>query len=122
MVRDENYVKQSVAENDMVLVDATRQLSCRLNLVRCNEMGSFVKLTAFLDELNSRKIHFNLEYNRSGYVMVCIAVPGERWEVEFDSTGNVEVEVFKSGGPDSGLEGEEAIERLFSEFGTPDAG
>ncbi len=54
--------------------------------------------------------------HRSGYVMVSIAVPGERWEVEFDSTGNAEVEIFKSGGPDSGLEGEEAIERLLREF------
>ena len=79
-------------------------------------MESFEKLTVFLDELNSRNIHFNLEYKRSGYVMVCIAVPGQRWEVEFDHTGNVEVEVFKSGGPNAGLEGEEAIDRLFKEF------
>jgi len=79
-------------------------------------MESFEKLTVFLDKLNSRKIHFNLEYNRAGYVMVFIAVPGERWEVEFDSSGNVELEIFKSNGPNSGLEGEEAIERLFRQF------
>jgi hypothetical protein len=75
-------------------------------------MDSFEKLTSFLDKLNSRKIHFGLEYNRAGYIMVCIAVPGERWEVEFDSTGNVEVEVFKGGGQDPGLEGEGAIQRF----------
>ncbi len=84
--------------------------------VRCDEMESFKKLTSFLDELNSRKIHFSLEYNRSGYVMVCIAVPGERWEVEFESSGNVEVEIFKDGGSNQGLEGEESIERLFRAF------
>ena len=48
-------------------------------------INSFDKLITFLDELNSRKINFDLEYNRTGYVMVCVAVPGERWEVEFDS-------------------------------------
>lgn len=84
--------------------------------VRCTELEPFFRFTSFLDELNERNIHFNLEYNRTGYVMVCIAVPGERWEVEFDPAGNIEVEIFRSGGPNSGLEGEEAIERLFKEF------
>lgn len=79
-------------------------------------MVSFEKFTSFLDELNSKKIHFSLEYNRSGYVMVCIAVPGERWGVEFESSDNVEVEIFKSGVPNQSLEGEESIERLFRKF------
>jgi len=28
--------------------------------------------------------------------MVLVAVPGERWEVEFDEQDNVEIEVFKN--------------------------
>lgn len=79
-------------------------------------MNSFEKLTAFLDELDSRKIHFDLAYNRPGHVMVGIAVPGERWEVEFDAEGRIEVEVFKSEDPRAGLEGEDALARLFREF------
>lgn len=78
------------------------------------EMDSFEKFTSFLDELKSRKIHFSLEYNRAGYVMVCIAVPGERWEVEFTSSGKIEVEVFKNNS--SGLDGVELLDRLFKEF------
>ncbi len=81
------------------------------------ETHSFERLTTFLDELMLKKIHFKLEYNRAGYIMVCIAVPGERWEVEFDADGKVEVEVFFSQGPSVPLEGEEALERLFREFG-----
>lgn len=79
-------------------------------------MNAFDKLAGFLEELSLRKIHYSLAYNRPGYVMVNVAVPGERWEVEFDAEGAVEVEVFKSGGPDAGLEGEEALGRLFREF------
>ena len=47
-------------------------------------------------------------------VMVYIDVPGEKWEVEVFADGLVEVEVFRSGGPDSGLKGEETLERLFA--------
>jgi hypothetical protein len=46
--------------------------------------------------------------------MVQIAVPGERWEVEFFEDGHVEVEVF--GRTRDGLEGEEALARLFEQF------
>jgi len=46
--------------------------------------------------------------------MVDIAVPGERWEVEFFEDGHVEVEVFRS--TSDGLEGEEALDRLFEKF------
>jgi hypothetical protein len=45
--------------------------------------------------------------------MVQIAVPGERWEVEFFGDGQVEVEVFKSPGV---IGGEEELARLLREF------
>jgi hypothetical protein len=41
--------------------------------------------------------------------MVEIAVPGERWEVEFLEDGAIEVEVFRSSGS---IEGAEAIVEL----------
>ena len=43
-------------------------------------------------------------------------MPGERWEVEFFADGSVEVEVFTSGAR-NGLEGENALERLFATHG-----
>ncbi len=45
--------------------------------------------------------------------MVKVAVPGERWEVEFFEDGRVDVEVFRSSGGE--LEGSEAMGRLLDE-------
>lgn len=56
------------------------------------------KLTNFLDRLDGADIHYTITSVREGAVMVGVTVPGERWEVEFMSDGDVEVEVFKSDG------------------------
>jgi hypothetical protein len=45
--------------------------------------------------------------------MVMIAVPGERWEVEFLTDGSIEVEKFVSDGE---IFGEEAIDELFAKY------
>ena len=45
--------------------------------------------------------------------MVLIAVPGERWEVEFFANEPVEVEVFRTVGMDNP---DEELERLFRDF------
>jgi hypothetical protein len=76
--------------------------------------NSLQKLLDFLDQCEQRKIYFTLGRSRSEAIMVHIDVPGEKWEVEFFADGHVEVEVFRSGGPESGLEGEDALERLFA--------
>jgi len=54
------------------------------------------KLLNFLQKLEQYKIHYTLEHNRDEFIMVLVTVPGERWEVEFDAHGNVEIEVFKN--------------------------
>jgi len=54
------------------------------------------KLLNFLQKLEQHKIHYTLEHNRDEFIMVLVTVPGERWEVEFDEDGNVEIEVFKN--------------------------
>ena len=51
-------------------------------------------LLAFLVNLEERKISYRLEHNRDDSIMALIAVPGERWEVEFFADGKIEVEVF----------------------------
>lgn len=71
------------------------------------------KLLNFLAKLKESQIHYTLECNRDEAIMVLIAVPGERWEVEFFAEGNVEVEVFKS---NEYMKGESELERLFKEF------
>lgn len=45
--------------------------------------------------------------------MVTVAVPGERWEIEFLSDGSIEVEKFVSQGD---IAAEEALSELFDRF------
>lgn len=72
------------------------------------------KLLDFLSRLKEERITHTIERNTPDALMVLIAVPGERWEVEFFADGHVEVEVFTSGGVDRG---DEHAERLFERFG-----
>ena len=72
------------------------------------------KLIAFLDQLEQAKIWYRLEHVRDA-VMVSLAVPGERWEVEFFEDGSVEVERFTSSGA---IEDETALNELFSKHST----
>ena len=76
-------------------------------------MESMQKLLDFLCELEQRKIFFKLARVRNEAVMVEIAVPGERWEVEFFVDGAVEVETFES---TAGVQGEEALVGLFAKY------
>ncbi len=72
------------------------------------------KLLGFLSELEERNIFYRLSHVREETIMVEIAVPGERWEVEFFADGHLEVETFLAN--PAGIEGEEAIQRLFDQF------
>jgi hypothetical protein len=79
-------------------------------------MNSLQKLLDFLNQLEQKKIYFTLARCRSEAIMVRVDVPGERWEIEYFADGHVEVEVFRGGGPRSGIEDESALDRLFEEF------
>jgi hypothetical protein len=56
------------------------------------------RLLSFLNELRAGKIHYRLDQYRDDAIMVGVAVPGERWEIEFLDDGTVEAEVFRSDG------------------------
>jgi hypothetical protein len=59
--------------------------------------GDYVKLLlAFLDELDSRNLHYTLEHTRSETIRVNISFPGKIWEVEFFEDARVEIERFSS--------------------------
>jgi hypothetical protein len=61
-----------------------------------------LSLHDFLRELNETKTHYRLLSVREAAVLVEVAVPGERWEIEFfDDRGP---EVFRSDGTISGPE------------------
>jgi hypothetical protein len=49
--------------------------------------------------------------------MVCVTVPGERWEIEFLGDGSVEIERFISNGE---ICGEEAFAELFARYADPE--
>jgi hypothetical protein len=49
--------------------------------------------------------------------MVCVTVPGERWEIEFLGDGSVEIERFISNGE---ICGEEAFSELLARYADPE--
>ncbi|MFB2969008.1 hypothetical protein ACE1CD_08545 [Aerosakkonema sp. BLCC-F183] len=73
----------------------------------------FEKLLKLLNKLEQEKVSYTLAHHRDEAIMVTVAVPGERWEVEFLNDGSVEVEKFVSNGE---IGGEEALGELFSFF------
>lgn len=76
------------------------------------KVGAMKKLIEFLNKLEDSKIFYKLDKVRDA-IMVEIAVPGERWEVEFMDDNTVEVERYKS---DGNLKDESELEVLFSDF------
>lgn len=79
---------------------------------------SLQKLLDFLCRLERSKVHFHLEHNRDESIMVLVAVPGQRWEVEFFADGAIEVEMFLGGkGILAGDESRAALEKLFEVHG-----
>ncbi|MEO5773922.1 MAG: hypothetical protein ABIQ32_07380 [Sphingomicrobium sp.] len=61
-------------------------------------------LHAFLRELDETGTHYSLSSVREAAVMVHVALPGERWEVEFFEDREPEVEIFRSDGTIFALE------------------
>lgn len=74
----------------------------------------FGDLIQFLERLRSASIHYSLDTVRPNGLLVSVAVPGQRWEVEFFADGNVEVEKFVSDGT---ILGKAALEDLITQFG-----
>jgi hypothetical protein len=48
--------------------------------------------------------------------MVCVAIPGERWEIEFLGDGSVEIEKFTSNGE---IYGTDILNELFARYSDP---
>ncbi len=74
---------------------------------------SMNRLTAFLAQLDAERIDYTLAHQREDALLVAVAVPGERWEVEFFVDGSVEVERFVSNGE---IYDEEVLQELFDRY------
>jgi hypothetical protein len=73
----------------------------------------FKSLIMFLNELERKSISYTLAHNRDESIMVLVAVPGERWEIEFLDDGSVEIERFTSNGE---IYGKDIINELFARY------
>jgi hypothetical protein len=69
-------------------------------------------LIEFLNRLEEAKIYYKLDKVNDEYIMVNIAVPGERWEVEFSKT-DIRIEKFLS---DGSIFDKSEIDTLFETF------
>ena len=58
-------------------------------------MDNLVRLVEFLDKLDELKIYYRLNKIRDS-ILVEVAIPGERWEIEFMCDGSIVIEKFKS--------------------------
>ena len=70
-------------------------------------------LLDLLDRLKAAHIYYTLADPTEGAVMVKVAVPGERWEIEVHEDGRISVEVFVSS---AGVQGPELLDDLFRRF------
>lgn len=74
------------------------------------DLGQIIK---FLEKLENKKIYYRLNKTRDDSIMVEVAVPGQRWEVEFFDDGHVEVEKYISEGQ---ILDEKELDILFRDF------
>ncbi|MBE5818735.1 MAG: hypothetical protein E7312_06725 [Clostridiales bacterium] len=69
------------------------------------------KLLKFLNDLEDKHIYYKLNKVRDS-IMVEVAIPGERWKIEFFEDGSVEVEKFISQGE---ILDETELKKLFND-------
>ena len=76
-------------------------------------MTALENVSQLCQELDHRQVHYHLLVARPSALMLSVAVPGERWELEFFDDGHVETERFLSAGVQVI---DDAISRLLSYF------
>ena len=75
------------------------------------ELKEFI---AILNKLEENSIFYKLNKVRNEAIMVEVAVPGQRWEIEFLEDGTVDIEKFIS---DKDMYDVNELETLFKKFG-----
>lgn len=76
-------------------------------------MKRTLELNNFLNKLEDSQIFYRLSKIRREAIMVEIAVPGQRWEVEFMEDGTIVIEKFISNGD---VYDAQELDVLFREF------
>ena len=65
-----------------------------------NNMNSFQHLLAILEELDNKGIYYRLNNvnTENDTILIEMAIPGERWEIEIDIQNTVSIEKYVSDG------------------------
>ena len=65
-----------------------------------NNMNSFQHLLAILEELDNKGIYYRLNKvnTENDTILIEMAIPGERWEIEIDIQNTVYIEKYVSDG------------------------
>ncbi|MED1783508.1 hypothetical protein P4V43_16955 [Brevibacillus fortis] len=71
------------------------------------------ELNDLLNKLEERHIFYRLSKIRSESIMIEVAVPGQRWEIEIMEDGTMEIEKFIS---DGDMYDEKELDVLFRDF------
>ncbi|MDC0762620.1 hypothetical protein POF51_18055 [Brevibacillus sp. AG] len=71
------------------------------------------ELNDLLNKLEERHIFYRLSKIRSESIMIEVAVPGQRWEIEMMEDGRIEIEKFIS---DGDIYDEKELDVLFRDF------
>jgi hypothetical protein len=80
------------------------------------KIDAFRELLAFLKQLDECRIAYSLKQVREDALMIEVATPGERWEIEFVDNGDdvqIEIERFRSTG---NIEDESVLPELFAAY------
>jgi hypothetical protein len=66
-----------------------------------------------LRRLEAARLQYRLEQTHHDAIAIEVVVPGERWEIEFLETGEVEIEIFRSNGE---ILDAQALDDLYARF------
>jgi hypothetical protein len=75
-----------------------------------NSTDSIIEL---LKRLDKHKISYTLSRYLDNSISICTVVPGERWEIDINQSGEIQVEIFRSTGE---IYDSKKIEALFDKF------
>lgn len=76
-------------------------------------ISSVENFISLLQELERRKIFYTLQRYLDDSISLCAVVPGERWEIDVNRFGEIQIEIFRSDGK---LHDSKMLEVLFQRF------
>jgi hypothetical protein len=76
-------------------------------------MSALSSLATLCEELDRKRVPYELDLVRPEAIMIKVAVPGERWELEIFDDGRIELERFVSQGVIDGINAISDLLRFF---------